>query len=106
MKKLLSGTLAGLLLLGAGAVFAVGENVGRITGIVREASSNSAIAGASVTVTGPALIGPPRSTQTAEDGRYEVLNLPPGTYDVTVSVSGANPLTRRVLVRSNEATPV
>jgi hypothetical protein len=106
MKKLISGYVAGFLLLAAGAVFAVGENVGRITGVVREASSNSSIAGATVTVTGAPLIGPPRTTTTSDNGSYEILNLPPGTYEVTVSVSGANPVTRHVLVRSNEATPV
>jgi Carboxypeptidase regulatory-like domain/TonB-dependent Receptor Plug Domain len=106
MKKKISGSVAGLLLLAAGSLFAVGENVGRITGVVRETTSSSPIAGATVTVTGDALIGPPRVTQTGVNGSYEILNLPPGTYDVTVSVSGANPVSRRVLVRSNEATPV
>src|SRR5712691_6352864 len=104
--KIRGSFLLAVLLIAAAAQAQVGSTVGRITGVVREATSKDPIAGATVTVTGPALIGPPRTTLTDNDGRYSIVNLPPGDYDVTASVTGANPITRRVLVRANEATPV
>src|SRR5947199_385535 len=85
MKQHISGCVAGFLLLAAGASVAVGENVGRITGVVREASSNSPIAGATVTVTGPVLIGPPRTTQTADNGGNP-------------SIKGGNSRTNRIMI--------
>ncbi len=104
--KIRGSFLLAVLLIAAAAQAQVGSTVGRITGVVREATSKDPIAGATVTVTGPVLIGPPRTTLTDNDGRYSIVNLPPGDYDVTASVTGANPITRRVLVRANEATPV
>ena len=94
------------LLFASFPAFGVGETVGRITGSVKLAPSNEALAGATVTVSGPALIGAPRVTVTDNEGHYEIVNLPPGTYDVSVSLSGANPMVRKIAVRANEATPV
>src|SRR5215468_7329078 len=86
--------------------FAAGEEVGRIVGKVFEEQTGAPVPGAQITVTGPNLIGPPRTTQTAEDGTFEVPNLPQGPYDVEVSYSGVKPLKRRILVRPGEAAPL
>jgi len=86
-------------------VFAV-EEVGRILGRVLEEETGAPVPGAQINVTGPNLIGPPRTTQTAEDGTFEVPNLPQGPYDVEVSYSGVKPLKRRILVRPGEAAPL
>jgi hypothetical protein len=51
--------------------------------------SGSVIPGAHVTVTGPA--GQTATTDTGHDGSYEVKNLPPGTYGVTITAKGFSP---------------
>jgi hypothetical protein len=85
---------------------AVGEQSGRIAGVVTEAASGAPIPGASVIVSGPALIGGPRHLTTSEDGRYEAVELPPGRYDVDISYSGVKPIRRRVAVRQGETAPL
>jgi len=86
--------------------FAVGQEVGRITGRVTEAQTNAPVPGASIVVTGAPLIGPPRQTTTDEDGVYEVPNLDPGDYDLEVTFSGVKPIHRRVRVEPSVATPL
>lgn len=84
----------------------VGQEVGRLEGRVTEAQTQAPVPGASITVSGPALIGPPRQTQTDEDGRYQIANLPPGVYDVEVGYQGVKPIHRRVEVTPSVATPL
>jgi outer membrane receptor protein involved in Fe transport len=62
------------------------STTGSIEGVVLD-PNGAAVRGATVTVTSPNLI----SSQTAvtkEDGRYQILSLPPGTYKVVVDASG------------------
>ena len=59
---------------------------GKITGVVEDASS-AAVAGATITVTGPALMAK-RSTQSQPDGSYLFDFLPIGTYEVTATAKG------------------
>jgi len=88
------------------AAHAVGEQNGRIAGTIIEAVSGAPVPGASVTVSGPSLIGGPRSQNSADDGHYEFVELPPGRYDVEVSYSGVKPIRRRVVVRQGEVAPL
>jgi hypothetical protein len=99
-------SLVALLIALPGRVYALGEQTGRIVGHVFEEQTRAPVPGATVTVTGPTLIGSPRQTQTAEEGFFEVSNLPPGTYDVEVSYQGVKPIKRRILVRAAEAAPL
>src|SRR5438132_11519575 len=85
-----------------GVALAVGEQSGRIAGIVTEAASGAPIPGATMTISGGALIGGPRHLTTGDDGRYEAVELPPGRYDVELSYSGIKPIKRRVIVRLGE----
>ena len=71
-----------------------------------EAATQTPLAGADVRVSGPALIGGARATQTDDDGRYELVELPPGIYDVEVSYPGVKPIRRRVVVRQGETAPL
>src|SRR5687767_9176327 len=68
--------------------FAVGEQVGRIRGIVTNPATKQPLDGVTITATGPALIGPPRAVFSNASGRYEILDLPPGTYRVSFSYPG------------------
>jgi hypothetical protein len=96
-----------ILLLGAASTaYAAGEVNGRIVGTVVEAQTGAPVPGANVTVSSRALIGAARQVTTTDDGRYEVVELPPGTYDIEVSYAGVKPIRRRVVVQQGVATPV
>lgn len=86
--------------------YGVGQEVGRIVGRVTEVQTNTPLAGGTITVTGPALIGPPREATTDENGQYEVPDLAPGFYDVRVSYSGVNPIYKRIQVLPSVSTPL
>jgi len=99
--------LAALVVLFASArAQAVGETNGRIAGVVTAAATKQPLAGADVRVAGPSLIGGARATQTDDAGRYEFVELPPGTYDVEAGYPGFAPARRRVVVRQGETAPL
>ncbi len=58
-----------------------------IAGIVKD-TSGAVVAGATVTVTSPALIEHSRSTVTDGGGQYKIVDLRPGTYVVTFTLTG------------------
>src|SRR5436853_174867 len=89
-----------------GRAYALGEQNGRIKGTISEAQTQAPVPGATVTVRGPALIGGPRSVTTSDDGSYELVELPPGRYDVEISYSGVKPMKRRIVVRQGETAPL
>src|SRR5262245_24979603 len=94
------------LLFAPRAAFAVGELTGRIVGVISEAKTKKPLGGADITVSGPTLIGGPRTVSADDDGRYEVVELPPGTYDVEAGYPGTKPARRRVVVRQGQTTPL
>jgi hypothetical protein len=106
MRGLKLGFVALLILLLPSVALAAGEVNGRLTGVVTEAQTGSPVPGASVTVSSRALIGGPKTISTSDDGRYEFVELPPGTYDVEVSYAGVKPIRKRVVIRQSEATPL
>src|SRR5207237_4223503 len=73
---------------------------------ITDAASGAPVPGATISVSGKYLIGGARTLNSAEDGRYEVVGLPPGPYDVEVSYSGVKPIKRRVVVRQGETAPL
>jgi hypothetical protein len=85
---------------------AVGEQNGRLKGSVHEAKTEGVVPGATITVTGPALIGPPRVTVTDEQGDFEIFELPPGRYQVKISYEAVKPLTVTVVIRQGETYPL
>src|SRR5262245_55381278 len=62
------------------------ETTAGIQGVVRD-PSGAAITGATVEVSGPALIGT-RNVQTDDVGNYRITALPPGTYAMTITAKG------------------
>src|SRR5437762_3128585 len=84
--------LAVVILGSASSAFA--QVTGSIAGIVRDASG-AVLPGATVTVRGAALRRESVSAVTSPEGAYRVPLVPPGTYDVTVELTGFSPQTRR-----------
>src|SRR5215471_13363765 len=75
----------------SGALFATGAlaqttTTGSIEGLVTD-PNGAIVKGATVTATSPNLITPQTAT-TGDNGRYQILNLPPGLYKVTVDAGG------------------
>ena len=58
-----------------------------LTGIVEDESSDTAVPGAIVKIESPDLIGGARTATTDENGRFRFLELPPGTYKITVTLN-------------------
>jgi hypothetical protein len=81
---------------------AVGEQVGRIRGVVTDAASGQPLLEVVISARSPALIGEPRTLQSDDHGRFEILSLPPGTYTVELSYPGTVPVVRKALVRQGE----
>ena len=77
--------VTGVLLLPMPAFSQV--TTGAIAGIVRD-QTGSALAGARVDVTSPALIEKSRTAITDGAGRYSIVELPSGMYDVTFTLAG------------------
>jgi hypothetical protein len=59
-----------------------------LAGIVEEEDRETSLPGALVKIESPDLIGGPRVTTTDANGRYQFLELPPGTYKITATLSG------------------
>jgi hypothetical protein len=92
----------GVLTQSARSAHAVGEQVGRLRGVVTD-TQGKPLDAVTVTASGPALIGGPRTVFSNESGRYEIANLPPGAYSIEFSYPGTEPLTRQVVVQTGEA---
>jgi hypothetical protein len=87
MRKLWGIALAGLLFwLASGLVLAQVLPTGSLTGIVED-PSGAAVVGAQVQVV-DAATGKVYETRSGADGHFQIANLPPGNYRVTVSMSG------------------
>jgi outer membrane receptor protein involved in Fe transport len=82
-QSILAGLLLSLLVLGCAAtVSAQGVNTASLTGTVLDPSS-AGVKGAKVTVTNVAT-GSERIAVSEDDGRYNLVGLPPGRYNITV----------------------
>src|SRR6266498_3643827 len=86
MRKVFMFVVA--LALAAFAMSAAAQTIttGSIEGLVTD-PNGAAVKGAAVTVTSPNLISP-QSATSGDDGRFQVLNLPPGPYKLTIQASG------------------
>jgi len=86
MKKIFMFVVAMALALFAVSAMAQTSTTGSIEGTVLD-PNGAAVKGATVTVTSPNLISPQTAT-TNDSGRYQILNLPPGSYKVVVEGQG------------------
>ena len=77
---------------------------GSIAGNVRDASGG-VLAGAALSLHGPALRGTTMQTATGPDGTYRFLLVPTGTYEISVTLTAFAPQVRRdVMVAINQQT--
>ena len=77
-----------------------------IAGLVTD-TSGAVLPGVTVEVSSPALIEKTRVATTDSEGRYEIVNLRPGTYAVVFSLPGFNTFKRdRIDVLSNVNVPI
>ena len=86
-------TVVGFALLLPAAASAQQASASGIAGIVRD-TSGAVLPGVTVEASSPALIEKTRTTVTDNDGRYNIVDLRPGTYAVTFTLSGFNALKR------------
>ena len=73
-----------------------------IAGTVRD-SSNAVLPGVTVEASSPALIEKTRSVVTDANGQFQIVDLRPGTYDVTFSLPGFSTVARKALELSGGA---
>ena len=80
--------------------------VSAIAGIVRD-TSGAVLPGATVQAASPVLIERVREVVTDEQGQYKIVNLPLGTYSVTVSLPGFRGVQRSgIELTTNFTAPV
>src|SRR5258708_6966893 len=87
MRGLMQKFALGLILALCGVVSALAQNAnGRVTGVVTD-PQGAVIPGAEVTVTNTAT-NDSQHTVSGQDGTYQVLNLPIGTYRLAAEHAG------------------
>lgn len=98
MKKLL---LLGILSLQIFSIQTLAQ-VGKINGVVRDASTNETLIGANVLLEGTTI-----GAATNVDGYYIILNVPPGTYNLKASMVGYAPnIIKQVRVSIDQTTEI
>ena len=80
----------------------LGQTTGKVSGRVVDAGSGQGLFGANVLIEGTSM-----GAVTADDGSFYVINVPPGTYDVRVTMMGFETVRMAgVRVSVNRTTPV
>src|SRR5258707_565847 len=74
--------------------WAQSTTTGAIAGIVKD-TSGAVLPGVTVEASSPALIEKTRSVATDAQGNYKITDLRPGTYTVTISLTGFSTLKRQ-----------
>ena len=87
--------LAAVVLMGS-PTMVHGQTLGTIAGVVRD-TSDAVLPGVSVAATSPVLIERTRTAVTDGSGQYAIVNLPPGTYDVTYTLVGFATVARQAV---------
>lgn len=93
LKQIAIGLGAAVLLV-VSAPAALGQNAtSAIAGVVKD-PSGAVLPGVTVEAASPALIERTRTVVTDAQGLYKIVNLPPGSYSVTFTLSGFNTFKR------------
>jgi outer membrane receptor protein involved in Fe transport len=100
--KRAAATIVGVLLWTMMVTPLSAQNVGKIAGTVRDKQTGEILMGANVTVKGTTL-----GAAADENGFYYILRVPPGTFELQVSMVGYKPLTvRGVRVQADLTTEI
>ncbi|HPI33214.1 MAG TPA: carboxypeptidase-like regulatory domain-containing protein, partial [candidate division Zixibacteria bacterium] len=78
-RRLLTCTIAGLVLLAVFGGEAFGAATGKIAGTITDKETKQPVIGASVLV-----VGTSRGAQTDLDGKYTIFQVEPGTYTLRI----------------------
>jgi hypothetical protein len=100
-SQVVSRAFVAMILLVLAPVAALAQ--ASIAGVVRDASG-AVLPGVTVEAASPALIEKTRSVVTSGDGQYRIVDLRPGTYTVTFTLSGFNTVRREGLELSGSLT--
>src|SRR5947209_5177764 len=105
MSKILRFSFVAFLVLATSVIaFSQSTTTGAIGGVLTN-PNKEVVAGASVSVKN--LGTNKEDTGTSDDqGRFRVVNLDPGTYDVTVNATGFGAYTEKVIVEVGRVTEV
>src|SRR5262245_9754275 len=77
-----------------------------IAGVVKD-TSGAVLPGVTIEAASPVLIEKTRTVTTDGDGRYSIVDLRPGTYDITFTLTGFSTFKREgVIVPSNVTVPI
>ena len=96
--------LAAAALLAATAVPALAQST--IAGVVKD-TTGSVLPGVTVEAASPVLIEKTRSVVTNGEGRYAIVDIRPGTYAVTFTLTGFNTFRRDgIEVPTNVSVPI
>ena len=98
-QRVLAAVLGALLWSGA----AWAQSATSITGTVKDASG-AVLPGVTVEAASAALIEKVRTAATSEGGQYRIIDLRPGTYDVTFTLPGFNTVKREGVVLTTDFT--
>lgn len=79
------------LLLCEGRAWAIGENTGSLGGYVTAKGTKDGLAGIPLSLRSKQLIGGTQQKVTNDDGSFTFVNLPPGTYELSVKMEGFVP---------------
>jgi hypothetical protein len=93
------GVVVAVTLLVPSAVFAQAT----LSGVVRD-TSGAVMPGVTIEAASPALIEKTRTTVSDGNGRYQIVDLRPGTYTVTFTLAGFNTVKRDGVALSGSAT--
>src|SRR6266849_4714011 len=93
VRRSVTGVWVLLLVSVLWPVYAGAQAVGGIAGVVRDASG-AVMPGVTVEAASPALIEKVRIFVTDGEGQYKIIDLRPGAYTVTFTLSGFNVLKR------------
>jgi len=75
------------------------QALGTITGVIKDAS-DAVLPGVTVEASSPVLIEKTRRVVSEGNGQFSIVNLPPGTYNVSFSLTGFSTVNRESLVVS------
>src|SRR3970040_910931 len=95
MKRSFRATILVAMTLALATPALAQRTTGAISGTVKDASG-AVLPGVTVSGSGPNIVGTQTAT-TNEHGFYRVINLPPGDYQVVISLTGFRSVTQRGL---------